>query len=196
MRLVALISFASASLLPGKDAVALTAIELSVNQLVTASTLVVHAQPSESLGVWEDADGARARRIVTYTRLDVLDVLDGQVPSDPVWVRTLGGRVGDIAQRVEGEAVLVRGQPSVFFLSRRPDATYVVVGMAQGHYPVESPAAGAMEGRTMRALHVDAVVPRPGHSLREPSAARVALTNKTIGEVRALIAATRGRDAR
>ena len=189
--LVALICLAGVVLLPAERALALTAIELSLKQLVAASTLVLEARPSESLGVWEDTDGIRSRRIVTYTRLDVLDVLDGRTPGEPVWVRTLGGRVGDIGQQVEGEAVLAGKQPATFFLKRRPDGTYVIVGMAQGHYVIEAPSGRTTERRTLRPLRIDALVPRLGHTLGEPDAARVAVTGKTIAEVRALIAKER-----
>ena len=105
--------------------------------------------------------------------------------------RTLGGRVGDIGQQVEGEAVLAGKQPATFFLKRRPDGTYVIVGMAQGHYVIEAPSGRTTERRTLRPLRIDALVPRLGHTLGEPDAARVAVTGKTIAEVRALIAKER-----
>ena len=52
------------------------------------------------------------------------------------WVRTLGGRVGDIGQKVEGEAVLPQGKRMVLFLLARPDGRSVVAGMSQGVWMV------------------------------------------------------------
>jgi hypothetical protein len=195
-RVIVPIVLAGVALLSTRDVAALTAIELTLAQLVAASTLVVEGQPAEAFSIWEDTDGAHGHRIITYTRLDVLDVIDGQVPTEPVWVRTLGGQVGEIGQRTEGEALFVFGQPGVFFLRKRPDATHAVVGMSQGHYPIEPSAGRPVERRTARALHVDAMVPQLGHALGEPAAARVVLAGKTLPEVRALIATERASHAR
>jgi hypothetical protein len=187
-----LMALAGTASLPSPNAEALTAIELTLEQLVAASTLIVEAQPAESLSVWESTDGSRGRRIVTYTRLALLEVLDGQVPAQPVWVRTLGGRVGDIGQHIEGEATFTLGQASVVFLRQRRDATHTVVGMGQGHYPVALTAAGP----TLRAARVDAIVTPQSHAPGGPAASEDLLAGKTVPEARALIATIRARHAR
>jgi hypothetical protein len=125
-----------------RSASASTFVELSVAELVSKSTLVVAGTPLDSRSLWEDSDGARGRRIVTYTRVRVDRLIDGKV-SGEVWVRTLGGAVDDIGQHVDGEAVLPAEKPSLLFLRALPDGTHAVVGMAQGNYPLETPADGS-----------------------------------------------------
>jgi hypothetical protein len=125
-----------------RDASASTFIELSVAELVSKSTLVVAGTPLDSRSVWEDSEGGRGRRIVTYTRVRVDRLIDGSA-SGEVWVRTLGGDVGDIGQHVDGEAVLPPGKPSLMFLRALAGGAHGVVGMAQGNYPLETPSDGA-----------------------------------------------------
>jgi hypothetical protein len=103
--------------------------------------LIVAATPLESTVVWEDG-GARGRRIVTYTRVRIDRVIDGAAPA-ALWIRTLGGSIGDIGQRVDGEAILAPGQPGVFFLRQFPDGPHAVVGMAQGQFRLQRPLIGA-----------------------------------------------------
>ena len=86
-----------------RRAAASTSIELSVAELVSKSTLVLAGTPLDSRSLWEESEGGRGRRIVTYTRLRVDRLIDGNAASE-VWVRTLGGEVDDIGQHVDGEA--------------------------------------------------------------------------------------------
>jgi hypothetical protein len=124
-----------------RSAAASTFVELSLAELVSKSTLVVAVTPLDSRSLWEDSEGGHGRRIITYTRVRVDRILDGQV-SGEIWVRTLGGQVDDIGQHVEGEAVLPAEKPLLLFLRARPDGTHAVVGMGQGNYPLEAPSAG------------------------------------------------------
>jgi hypothetical protein len=119
------------------SAVAATLIPLSLDQICQRATVILAGTPQESMSVWEDSAGARGRRIVTYTRVRVDQVIDGSAPGE-VWVRTLGGAVDDIGQRVDGEAILVRDQPGLFFLRRNADGPHGVVGMTQGHLRLDA----------------------------------------------------------
>jgi hypothetical protein len=57
--------------------------------------------------------------------------------SAETWVRTLGGVVGNVGQRVEGEAVLTVGRPCLLFLRKGPvDGFYDVTARAQGQFPL------------------------------------------------------------
>ncbi|MEA2696118.1 MAG: hypothetical protein QOI66_389, partial [Myxococcales bacterium] len=85
-----------------------TLIQLSVEELCQRATVVVAATPLESKVVWEDSAGGRGRRIVTYTRARIDRVVDGVAPNQ-LWIRTLGGSIGDIGQHVDGEAILTPG---------------------------------------------------------------------------------------
>ena len=106
----------------------------TLKHLVTLSDTVVDGTPEEAKAVWEDVPGI-GKRIVTYTRVNVEQAAYGS-PDKTIWVRTLGGVVGKIGQRVEGEAVLVPGERAVLFLKSSPEGHFRVVEMAQGHYPL------------------------------------------------------------
>ena len=112
---------------------------LTLDALVQTSRhiLVVTALHAESH--YEEL--GRRRRIVTDTRVRVEEGLakaDG-VDSE-LMVRTLGGKVEDLGERVQGQAQLILGEPCVAFLLRGPDGLHYVNGMAQGHYPLRGVA--------------------------------------------------------
>ncbi|MFO0676037.1 MAG: hypothetical protein U0169_05855 [Polyangiaceae bacterium] len=87
--------------------------------------------PAEEHAVWEGG------RIVTYTRLRMERAVAGDVGTgQDVWVRSLGGVVGDIGQRVDGEATFTMGRPSLLFLQAAAAGTWVVSARAQGQFPI------------------------------------------------------------
>ncbi len=81
--------------------------------------------------------GARARRdtygrIVTDYTVEVQDVLKGPARlGEPLVMTSLGGAIGDLGMRVEGEPHLRVGSRYVLFL-RRAGGTLRPVGMSQG----------------------------------------------------------------
>jgi hypothetical protein len=178
-----------------RSAAASTFIEMTVADLVATSTLVAAGTPLESTSLWEDSEGGRGRRIVTYTRLRIDRIIDGS-PQAEVWVRTLGGHVGDLGQHVDGEAVLVTARPGLFFLSAMPAGTHSVVGMSQGQYPLEAEAGGTVLrlrppqglGRLLDKLGGPKATDRPP--------ARLELVGRTLDDVAQLVAAERRAHAR
>ncbi len=179
-----------------RSASATTVVELSVADLVSMSTLVVAGTPLESRSLWEDSSGGRGRRIVTYTRVRVDKVIDGE-PKGDVWVRTLGGQVDDIGQHVDGEAVLSPKRPAMLFLRGLLDGTHGVVGMAQGQYPLDVGSAGAptrlMTPPGMGRLVARGALP-PVDQRGVP--ARLALSGQTLDEASRLVQAERRAHAR
>jgi hypothetical protein len=148
LRTFALFLAFAAALALAPPAEAMLAVEATVQQLVAESDLAVDATPEESYSTWEDIPKV-GRRIVTYTRMKVSDAAFGDVPSD-VWVRTLGGHVGDVGQRVEGEAEFAAGSRAVVFLRRVPDGRFRVTQMSQGHFRVDGAGAIARLRATVR----------------------------------------------
>ena len=79
-----------------------------MDALVEESSAACVVSPTFATSVWENG------RIATYTRAHVDRVLAGSA-SNEVWIKTLGGAVGDVGQNVDGEAVLRPGRQSVVF---------------------------------------------------------------------------------
>ncbi|WP_437539292.1 hypothetical protein WME79_23745 [Sorangium sp. So ce726] len=154
-----------------RAAQAAVAIQLSLDELVAAASYVVVATAIEQRSQWEELGGAR--RIVTYTRLSIDRTVAGQ-PDGEVWVRTLGGVVGDVGQHVSGDAQIAIGAQAMVFVSRVGSAL-VVSGMAQGHYPVvdgeEKPTVAGGAGARRIAVRRLAVSPDSGTVLPRPGPA-------------------------
>lgn len=166
-------------------------LDLTLSDLLEVSPFVVLATPLDHRSLWEE-DEIGGRRIVTYTRVRVERALDGEGQTNQdVWVRTFGGKVGSIGQRVDGEAVLVPGQASVLFLRSRGDGTHAVSGMALGHYPVSK----ADDGKLVLSPSTNAGLTFRKMGEQGP-VARELLAGKTVDEVANLIANARRNHAR
>jgi hypothetical protein len=183
----------AASLMGLPHAEASVSLTVLLDELVRESSGAAVVSPIEHHAVWEDD------RIVTYTRVRVERVVAGSI-AEPVWVRTLGGEVGDIGQIVEGEAQLAAGQSSLFFLrphldpvTRRPTGAFAVAEGAQGQFPVVAPAGGKAHlelARDLGALYP----PSEAQRKRSPTApiARDALCNRPLeAALRAIVEAWR-----
>ncbi|MEZ4298562.1 MAG: hypothetical protein R3B70_26660 [Polyangiaceae bacterium] len=152
------------------EAEASVSVLLSLDELVAHSQAVVVGTASERKSQWEELAGGK--RIVTYTKIKVDKTISGSAGTE-VWVRTLGGTVGDIGQAVSGEAQIATGSKSVLFLTKRGDVT-MVTGMAQGHYPVANDDKGVARLKAS---------PDAGTQLRTPGptiAARDMLVGQTL----------------
>jgi hypothetical protein len=171
-----------------RSASASTFVELSLAELVSKSTLVVAATPLESTSLWQDGDG-RGRRIVTFTKMRVDRVIDGRPPAE-VWIRTLGGEVGDIGQHVEGEAVLPVGKPGLLFLRNLTDGTHAVVGMSQGHFPLQL-AEGGGPTKLLPPVGMGRLVARADLLGAPNPPARLVLAGRTLDDAAKLIVAER-----
>ncbi len=110
---------------PAQASVSFTVV---LDALVEESSAACVATPIESKSVWEDG------HIATYTRVHVDRTLAGSLGSE-LWVKTLGGAVGDVGQLVDGEAVLRPGQQSVLFLTWY-EGSVVVTGRGQGQFAI------------------------------------------------------------
>ena len=126
------------SLTLARDVGASVSVAVSWDGLLGASIAAAFVTPVESTSVWEDG------RIVTYTRVHVDRSVAGALPSgDDPWLRTLGGVVGHVGQRVEGEAVLSFGYQALVFLGAGKAGTFYVTARAQGQFPiVTTPTSG------------------------------------------------------
>jgi len=118
-------------------------VALALDDLLRASYRVALVTPTRSAAAWETTDGQR--RIVTRTSVLLQDVwrarTEPQAASEEdaqeMVMRTLDGRVGEIQQRVHGEATLRPGEPVLVFAGRLHEGGRRIVGMAQGEYPLK-----------------------------------------------------------
>ena len=109
-------------------------------RLVRESAVVVQAVVGEQQAVSPDG-----RNIFTDTRLAVKRYVFGGGPTT-LWVRQLGGRLGDRWMHVDGTVPLKTGQEVLLFLVGT-GARRFVAGMAQGGYQVLREASGVMVER-------------------------------------------------
>lgn len=79
---------------------------------------------------------AHGERIITEVRIHISRSLRGAAPGSVLVVRHLGGVVGNIGQRVCGEAAFQTGEEVLLFAELRRGSLYPV-GMAQGALHVE-----------------------------------------------------------
>jgi hypothetical protein len=116
------------------------AVALSLEELARGSREVFVGTPVESYSIWETLGDAR--RIVTYTRVLAEHDIKREGSDTELLVRTLGGRVGEVAQLVHGEANLKLNDRTTVFLNSGDDGVLRVTGMAQGEYPLRRDAKG------------------------------------------------------
>jgi hypothetical protein len=156
-------------------------IELSLDRLASGSDAVVVGTPVERHAFW------RGGRIFTYCRLRVDVPIAGSLrQGDEIWLRTRGGIVGDVGQRVEGEAILAEGVRTLVFLRGAGDGAMAVHGRAQGQFRLV-PGSDAVE-RLQQASNLGALVPDRRQLGSPPEGARRALAGKPLDDAAALIA--------
>jgi hypothetical protein len=146
---------------------------LPLSALVRASDLQALVLPLAAESKTVTLGGSR--RIVTDTRVRVERTLGaGGVSEAELLIRTLGGVAGERGELVDGEARLAIGERAVLFLRPAAESTQVVVGMAQGHYPVRADEAGVERlfrspglPRLLRSSERPAVEELPGMRLED-----------------------------
>ncbi len=173
--------FAAAMLCAAASADASVSFTVVMDSLVQESSAAILATPVEVKSVWEGG------RIATYTRVHVDRAFVGNVGSE-VWVKTMGGVVGQIGQLVDGEAVLRTGQQSVLFLSSFGGDT-VVTARGQGQFPIVKDSSGAL--RLRKNAHAGALLaPRTTVVGLGGAPAGDLLDGKTIDDAQIEIAAS------
>ena len=135
----------------------------TLEELVDQSRWTVLGSAKERVSNWEEVAGSR--RIVTYTRVEVSQIVFGKGLEKSVWVRTLGGVVDRIGQQVSGQAELRLGQRALLFLSRTPSGAVVVSGAAQGHFPIAEPKKEGERARLGYSPSMGKVIARKGPSI-------------------------------
>jgi hypothetical protein len=158
----------AATLAPDR-AVASVSLAVSWERLVQASAEAAIVTATDARSAWEGG------HVYTYSHVHVDRAIAGALPTGAdAWVRTLGGIVGDIGQRVEGEAQLVLGQQSLVFLQPDPNGTFHVTARAQGQFPV-IPANAQQPAHVVRSGAIGALV-----RANEPTSAALLLASEAL----------------
>jgi hypothetical protein len=149
----------AANAIDGRDASASVSTAALFEELVQEASAVAVVVPTERRALWE------GNRIATYTRVHIDRLVAGQMAGE-LWVRTLGGAVGETAQIVEGQAAFALGRPSLVFLrpyldpvTHAPAGTFVVVERAQGQFPIAQDQG--QSPRLALASNIGALLPPP-----------------------------------
>ncbi len=150
---------------------------LTLAELVGRSEHTIVATALAAHSDWVTIGGRR--RIVTDTRIRVEDLLAGRATAQSeIEVRVLGGIVGDMGERVEGQAELVLGEPGVLFLMPISPVLAYVTGAAQGHYRL------LPDERSLLRLRTSPHFPK---LLAPERSAALALAGATLDDARGLI---------
>jgi hypothetical protein len=150
----------AASATSAVDARASVSVTVLFDDLIHKASAVAVVTPVEQRALWED------HRIVTYTRAHVERSIAGRLERE-VWIRTLGGFVGNLEQIVEGQATFSIGSRSLVFIhphldpvNHTPTGAWGVVEGAQGQFPIVV-RAGQAQPRLAVSQNVGALVPSP-----------------------------------
>lgn len=125
------------SSLAASPARATVLLQLELTDLVGRADQVFLGQAVASTSRWT----AAGKQIVTDTIFEVRQSLRG-ARGGKITVRTLGGVVDGIGQRVAGSPMFAKGDEVLLFTERRGSKVQFVVGMAQGAYRVRRDLPG------------------------------------------------------
>lgn len=156
---------------------------LDVEALSRRAELVVRGTALDSSASW-----ARGGKLIqTVTRVKIDRPIKGAATAEVVEVRTSGGTVGDISQRVSGSAQLAAGEEVMLFLKRIPGARprFAVEGFAQGKFTLKRVDGSTLVTRELAGLSVldSAGRIRPGPGFEpQPEAQFIERVRKALGE--------------
>lgn len=166
------------SLIPVSAAYATVVRAVSVQELTHAAAVVAVGSPVSQQSYWEGG------RIFTRVKVNVHEVWRGATAGKTtVEVVTFGGTVGDIAQRVDGAAVLPLGDRLVLFLNRDRSGILRPEGLWQGVYRIGDDAPDPI---VTRVVH-------PAEATTRPSARGIVPSPIRLSELRRLVQQADGR---
>ena len=116
-------------------------VPMSIEEMVVEAAAIVQGKVLARQSAWD----AQHRRIYTFTEIQVVDRMFGQMP-ERIVVRTLGGAVGEVGMRVSGTPEFADGEDVVLFLRADPleRQHFQVIGMSQGKYRLQPGANGQL----------------------------------------------------
>lgn len=116
-----------------EPAAATTVLDVPMAQMARESHVIVRARVEAQDVRWDK----RRERILTFTRLSVLEAVKGAKPGEQLTVYQVGGELDGKVMRIPGAVELTPGEEIVFFAVRHKD-WIVSYGMGLGKYRVFS----------------------------------------------------------
>jgi hypothetical protein len=136
-------------LLTSFPAVADLSILQPLDELARVSPVVVRGHVYAVDSAWD------AGSIYTYVTLDVAETLRGDVPTERITLKQLGGTVGEMGMYAAGQALFSPGEEVLVYLSIRPrDRTLMTAVLWQGKWIVDR-SGGPDEAQVVRYSGLD-----------------------------------------
>ncbi|TNE51431.1 MAG: hypothetical protein EP343_04870 [Deltaproteobacteria bacterium] len=129
-----------ASLACFSTANATSVLQLSQEQMVEMSNLIVRGKVLKQKSIW----GPKKMGIVTLVTIQVLEEMVGRTAPKEVIVRHFGGQIGNEKVHIAGFPTFTNGNEVVVFLQSSkylPKEEYLLIGLSQGKYVVQRPEA-------------------------------------------------------
>jgi len=103
---------------------------LSLNELTIGANTIVAGK------VLSSTSFRRNGRIYTKNKIQITEKISSQTQNEIIEVETIGGRIGNIVQKVIGAAELKKGDEYLLFLRNSANKKMRVLGMSQGAYSI------------------------------------------------------------
>ncbi len=126
------------ALVAAEPAGASSVLRLNDQQLVGLSTLIIEGRVVEMHSEWNP----NRTQIHTLVTLDVARAYKGTIAGGKLTVRMLGGRVGDIAQRLVDAPTFSLDEDVIVFFEKDPSQPIAITGFNQGKLTVRTEAGG------------------------------------------------------
>lgn len=126
------------ALLLAAGAAATTLVQMDLDELTAAASVVARVRVVSSEARWEGGE------IYTFTVLEVTEALKGAVPKI-LEVRLIGGRVGSVRSTVDGVPRFAPGEEAFVFLEPTRRGQLTVTGWVQGTFRIRRDAATGRE---------------------------------------------------
>ena len=152
MRLVRLLALVLTLGLLSTSALALPSKIFTLAELISRSDALVRGRVEASEAAWN----AAGDRIYTDWTVRVSEAVFGAARGQVLKVRQMGGRVGEVTQRVSGNASVALGEEVVLFL-KTDGSFHYIAAMAQGKWSVVGDAGAE---RLVRVPAADGAVPK------------------------------------
>jgi hypothetical protein len=143
--LIALLIFA-------KQSTATTAVMLTDELLITSSRVILIGEIQSLKSQWD----AGNQNIYTYVKLHVSRTIKGELQSDQIVFKQLGGRVGDDITVIFGAPEYQVGQRVLLFLDTANDGTLRIAHLFQGKYDINDDQASG-QSLVVRKIDRDSV---------------------------------------